>query len=234
MRDAEQVLVGLVASGGRMRAALLAEIERAPDFALSEDRADVLIDFSAPSALAGSLDRALSAALPIVIGTTGLDTLADARIDRAAKHVAVLQSANMSLGVTLLAQLTRVAAARLGAEWDIEILEMHHAAKRDAPSGTALLLGDSAARGRGLGEAAPVRVDRSGARTPGAIGYASLRGGTVAGDHDVIFAGPSERVILSHRAESRAVFARGALAAARWLIGKPPGRYAMTDVLGTP
>lgn len=220
--------VGLIATGGRMRAAMVAEIEAAPDLVLDDVSAQVLIDFSTPAALAGSLDRARAAAVPLIVGTTGLDGLADARIAAAASDVAVLRSANMSLGVTLLAHLVEQAARRLGPEWDVEILEMHHAAKIDAPSGTALLLGSAAAHGRGID---PEPVDRVGKRRPGSIGYASLRGGTVAGDHDVIFAGPSERVILSHRAENRAVFARGALAAARWIVGRPPGIYAMSDVL---
>lgn len=223
--------IGLIGAGGRMGAALAAEIEAASDLAASRDQAEVLIDFSSPSALPASLDRALAAAVPIVIGTTGLDDTADRRIDAAAAKIAVLQSANMSLGVTLLAHLVETAAARLGAGWDIEILDIHHAAKTDAPSGTALLLGRAASRGRRT-PAPHAAIDRSGVRDGGSIGYASLRGGTVAGDHDVIFAGPSERLILSHRAENRAIFARGALAAARWLIGRPPGRYAMADMLG--
>lgn len=231
MRVAEQLRIGLIASGGRMGAALVAEIETAPDLTLCADRADVLIDFSAPAALTGSLDRARTASIPLIIGTTGLDALADRRIADVAADIAVLQSANMSLGINLLEHLTRQAAARLGADWDVEILEMHHAAKRDAPSGTALMLGAAAASARGI-DATASSADRNGERPPGAIGYASLRGGTVAGDHDVIFAGPSERLILSHRAESRAVFARGALTAARWIAGKPPGRYTMADVLG--
>lgn len=224
--------IGLIARGGRMGAALMVEIDAAPDLAVSDDRAQVLVDFSVPAALAASLDRACAAGVPIVIGTTGLDTLADRRIAQAAEHVAILRSSNMSLGITLLAHLTRTTAARLGPDWDIEILEMHHAAKTDAPSGTALLLGDAAAAGRGLDQqTTDTRLDRSGARKPGSIGFASLRGGTVAGDHDVIFAGPNERIILSHRAENRAVFARGALAAARWIADKPAGVYAMADVL---
>lgn len=224
--------IGLIATGGRMGAALSAEIDAASDVTLDADQAEVLIDFSASEALAGSLDRALTAAVPIVIGTTGLDALAFTRMDRAAEKVAVLYSANMSLGVTLLAHLTQIAAARLGPDWDIEILEMHHAAKKDAPSGTALLLGTAAAVGREVDATSAAPTDRIGERHPGAIGYASLRGGTVAGDHDVIFAGPSERLILSHRAETRVIFARGALAAARWIVGKPPGLYTMLDVLG--
>ena len=224
--------IGLIGGGGRMGRALAAEIEAAPDLTVSEDRAEVLIDFSAPAALVSSLDRALAAAIPIVIGTTGLDERAEHRIAEAAATIPVLRSANMSLGVTLLAHLVEQAAARLGPEWDIEILDMHHAAKKDAPSGTALLLGASAARGRGIASDSTAPIDRAGeGRPPGAIGYASLRGGTVAGDHDVIFAGPSERIILGHRAESRAIFARGALAAARWIANRPPGLYAMSDVL---
>lgn len=223
--------VGLVGRSGRMGAALAAEIEAAPDLVLDDAHAQVLIDFSAPSGLAATLDRACTAAIPIVIGTTGLDALAEKRLANAAETVAVLHAANMSLGVTLLARLVAQAAARLGPDWDVEILDMHHAAKVDAPSGTALMLGARAAQGRGL-DGAPPTHDRSGARVHGAIGYASLRGGSVAGDHDVIFAGPSERLILSHRAEGRIVFARGALAAARWIVGRPPGRYTMDDVLG--
>lgn len=223
--------IGLTAPRGRMGKALLAEIEAQPGVALDHDQAEVLIDFSAPQALASGLDRARTASVPIVIGTTGLDALAETRIAEAATKIPVLQSANMSLGVTLLAHLVQEAAARLGPEWDAEILEMHHARKVDAPSGTALLLGEAVARGRG-GSPGAASADRGGAREPGSVGYASLRGGTVAGDHDVIFAGPSERLILSHRAESRAVFARGALAAARWLVDRPPGRYTMADMLG--
>lgn len=226
--------IGLIAPEGRMGLAIAAEVACLADVTLSADQAEVLIDFSAPEALAGSLDRARTAAIPIVIGTTGHDALAERRIDEAAAKIAVLQSANMSLGVNLLAHLVRQAAARLGTDWDVEILEMHHAAKKDAPSGTALLLGEAAARGRGIDprtSAAP--IDRAGDnRSRGNIGYASLRGGTVAGDHDVIFAGPSERILLSHRAESRAIFARGAIAAARWIVRQPPGRYTMADVLG--
>ncbi len=230
-QDSAPLRIGLLAPHGRMGVALAAEIDAADGFVLDADRAQVLIDFSTPAALASSLDRACTASIPIVVGTTGLDALADARIARAAETVAVLHAANMSMGVTLLAHLVEQAAARLGSDWDIEIVDMHHAAKRDAPSGTALMLGTRAAAGRG-NDAEQALHDRSGARAAGAIGYAALRGGTVAGDHDVIFAGPYERLILSHRAESRAIFARGALAAARWIAGKPPGRYTMNDVLG--
>jgi len=155
-------------------------------------------------------------------------------IDHAAHAIAVLQTGNTSLGVTLLAHLVGEAAARLGPDWDIEIVEMHHRLKVDAPSGTALLLGEAAAAGRGIPLATNSERGRdgeTGARTEGAIGFASLRGGTVAGDHSVILAGPEERLTLSHSAENRSIFARGAIRAAEWLIGKPAGRYTMAQVL---
>jgi 4-hydroxy-tetrahydrodipicolinate reductase len=147
----------------------------------------------------------------------------------------VLQAANMSLGINLLAFLVRETAARLGEAWDVEIAEMHHRHKVDAPSGTALLLGAAAAEGRGvrLEEASDrCRDGMTGPREPGHIGFAALRGGSVAGDHQVIFATDGERLELGHRAESRDIFARGAVRAAVWLRGKPPGRYNMADVLG--
>jgi 4-hydroxy-tetrahydrodipicolinate reductase len=146
----------------------------------------------------------------------------------------VLQTGNTSLGVTLLAYLVQEAAARLGPDWDIEIVEMHHRLKVDAPSGTAFLLGEAAAAGRGIELAASSERGRdgdTGPRSEGAIGFASLRGGTVAGDHSVIFAGPEERLTLAHSAENRAIFARGAIRAAEWLIGRERGRYRMQDVL---
>ena len=199
------------------------------------DDGEVLVDFSAPAALQASLARAVTAGTPILIGTTGLDAGADAEIAEAAERVAVLRAANTSLGVALLGDLVERAARVLGEGWDIEVLEMHHARKADAPSGTALALGEAAARGRGVALADHSERGRDGtglARTAGTIGFASLRGGTVAGDHDVIFAGPEERLILSHRAETRAIFAKGAIAAARFLRGKAPGLYTMRDVIG--
>jgi 4-hydroxy-tetrahydrodipicolinate reductase len=197
---------------------------------------DVLIDFSTPSALAAHLDAARNAGRPIVIGTTGLGDDHHRTIDDAARTVAVLQSANTSLGVNLLSHLVREAAAKLGDDWDIEIVEMHHRHKVDAPSGTALLLGAAASAGRGAGPGTLNRLDRMGgkpqAREIGTIGYASLRGGSVAGDHQVIFAAEDERIELGHRAENRRIFARGAVRAALWLAGKPAGRYDMNAVLG--
>jgi 4-hydroxy-tetrahydrodipicolinate reductase len=183
----------------------------------------------------GNLHAAIGAGIPLVIGTTGLEPSHHTAIDCAARDIAVLQTGNTSLGVTLLAHLVREAAARLGPEWDIEIVEMHHRMKVDAPSGTALLLGEAAAEGRGIELAANSERGRdghTGARTAGAIGFASLRGGTVAGEHAVILAGEHERLTLSHSAEDRMIFAHGAVRAAAWLTGQAPGRYTMGQVLG--
>jgi len=234
MRTADQpIRISLFAPNGRMGHAIAAAVAEDPGFALDQDHGDILVDFSASSALQASLDRALSAAAPVLIGTTGLSTDADPLIANAANSVAVLRAPNTSLGVALLAELVERAAHVLGNEWDIEIGETHHRMKADAPSGTALLLGEAAARGRGTGLKAERGRDGTGLkREAGAIGFASLRGGTVAGEHDVHFLGPEERLILSHRAESRMIFARGALAGARFLVGKPAGLYSMRDVIG--
>ena len=196
---------------------------------------DVLVDFSAPAALAGHIEAALAAGVPLVVGTTGLRPEHHRLIDEAAaRGLAVLQSANTSLGVNLLSHLVREAAARLGSDWDIEIVEMHHRHKVDAPSGTALLLGAAAAAGRNATSQALNRIGHGSdqPREKGTIGYASLRGGSVAGDHMVVLATDDERIELGHRAESRTIFARGALKACLWMQGKPAGRYAMGDVLG--
>jgi 4-hydroxy-tetrahydrodipicolinate reductase len=216
-----------------MGKAIAMAVAEDPSFSLDADRGDVIVDFSAPEALAASLERSVRASLPILIGTTGLDDLASRRIAEASRSVAVLRASNTSLGVALLEELVERAARVLGKGWDVEVLEMHHRQKRDAPSGTALTLGEAAARGRDK----PLRIEeaRSGRqleREEGAIGFAALRGGTVVGDHDVFFAGAEERLILSHRAESRMIFARGALVAARFLAGQPAGLYSMRDVVG--
>ncbi|QNA86690.1 4-hydroxy-tetrahydrodipicolinate reductase [Sphingomonas sp. So64.6b] len=238
--------IGIIGSAGRMGQALAAAIpdlgatlvggiDAGGDPAALAQGADVLIDFSAPSALEATLAAARRSGTPILIGTTGLGPAHHALIDAAAADIAVLQTGNVSLGVTLLAQLVRDAAARLGPDWDIEILEMHHRHKVDAPSGTALLLGEAAAEGRGIALAEAKVADRSGltgARSEGTIGFASLRGGSVAGDHLVVFAGEGERIEIGHRAENRAIFARGAVTAALWLAGQPAGRYTMAEVLG--
>lgn len=238
--------IGIIGSEGRMGKAIAEAIAEAGatlsggvdangDVASLAKSSDVLVDFSAPKALVGNVGAAVAAGVPIVIGTTGLGADEHQTIDDAALHIAVLQTGNTSLGVTLLAALVRQAAERLGADWDIEITEMHHRHKVDAPSGTSLLLGQAAADGRGIDLANHSDRGRdgiTGARAEGNIGFASLRGGSVAGDHQIIFAGEGERIELGHRAESRAIFARGAVKAALWLNGKPAGRYKMPDVLG--
>ncbi|WP_375397838.1 4-hydroxy-tetrahydrodipicolinate reductase [uncultured Sphingomonas sp.] len=197
--------------------------------------AQVLVDFSAPAALPAHLAAARAAGTPLLIGTTGLTAAHHQLIDAAAADIAILQTGNTSLGVTLLARLVHQAAAKLGSDWDIEIVETHHRHKVDAPSGTALLLGEAAAAGRGS-RLAEVRVDSraglTGARAEGTIGFASLRGGSVIGDHTVVFAGEGERIELSHLAQDRSTFAHGAIRAAQWLVGRAPGRYRMADVLG--
>ena len=229
---------GTAVAGGVDRPEVSGEV--APGHSFESDAtalakiSDVLVDFSSPSALAAHLDAARGAGVAIVIGTTGLQPEHHALIDAAAREIAVLQAANTALGVNLLAHLVRQAAAALGPEWDIELLEMHHRHKVDAPSGTALLLAGAAAEGRGGSLEELGRIGRTGAREAGTIGYASLRGGSVAGDHVAIFAAEGERIELGHRAESREIFARGAVKAALWLAGKPAGRYAMRDVLGLP
>jgi 4-hydroxy-tetrahydrodipicolinate reductase len=234
MRTADQpIRITLFAPDGRMGKAIASAAATDPGFAIDQDHGDVLVDFSAPAALGASLERATSAAIPVLIGTTGLGDDARDRIADTAKRIAVLRAANTSLGVALLAELVEQAARVLGPEWDVEVVEAHHRMKADAPSGTALFLGEAAARGRNV--PSTLEHGRQGTglgRQPGAIGFASVRGGTVAGDHDVMFLGPDERLILSHRAENRMIFARGALAAARFLVGKPAGLYSMRDVIG--
>lgn len=198
-------------------------------------KADVIVDFSAPAALEANLAAARAARTPIVVGTTGLAERHHRMIDTAAQDVAVLQTGNTSLGIGLLSRLVREAAARLGADWDIEIVEMHHRNKADAPSGTALMLGNAAAEAIGttLAEAAVSdRAGLTGPRAAGTIGMASLRGGSVIGDHSVVFASEGERIELTHRADDRAIFAKGAIRAALWLAGREPGRYTMDQVLG--
>jgi 4-hydroxy-tetrahydrodipicolinate reductase len=233
MRTADQpIRISLFAPNGRMGKAIARVVVEEPGFAIDQDHGDVLVDFSAPDALQDSLDRALSAGIPIIVGTTGLDESANERIGAAAKQIAVLRAPNTSLGITVLAQLVERAAQLLGPEWDIEIVETHHRMKADAPSGTAWQLAHAAACGRGSDiDSEAGRAGTGLSRKAGAIGMASLRGGTVAGEHDVMFLGEKERVILSHKAENRLIFARGALAGARFLVGKPAGLYSMRDVV---
>jgi len=205
------------------------------DMAALAGEADAILDFTAPRATAGFAAIAAAARIVHIIGTTGLSEDEETVVTAAAARTAIVKSGNMSLGVNLIAALVRRVAATLDAAFDIEIVEIHHRHKVDAPSGTALLLADAAARGRNVDLAAArlaARDGHTGARPAGGIGLAALRGGTVVGDHSVIFAGPHERLELTHRAEARSIFARGALKAALWARGKPPGLYTMTDVLG--
>ncbi|MGJ4940982.1 4-hydroxy-tetrahydrodipicolinate reductase [Bradyrhizobium sp. HKCCYLS1011] len=219
------VLAGLPANGIKLSADL---------WAMSE-QADGILDFTVPAATIANVAIAAERGIVHVVGTTGLSASDDAVIKSVTKRAVVVQSGNMSLGVNLLAALVKRVAQSLDDSFDIEILEMHHKAKVDAPSGTALMLGRAAAAGRGINldqHSARGRDGFTGARQTGDIGFASLRGGSAAGDHSVIFAGPSERLVLSHHAEDRMIFAHGALKAALWAHGKPPGHYSMDDVLG--
>ena len=197
-------------------------------------QADGLIEFTIPAATLAFAELTAAAGLVHVIGTTGHSAKEEAVIAKAAARATIVKSGNMSLGVNLLAALVKRVAQTLNDDYDIEIVEMHHNKKIDAPSGTALMLGRAAAAGRGvdLGDrSARGRDGMTGARRSGDIGFASLRGGTVVGDHTVTFAGPAERIELTHRAEDRLIFARGALHAALWARGKKPGLYSMADVL---
>ncbi|MGQ5702656.1 4-hydroxy-tetrahydrodipicolinate reductase [Sandaracinobacteroides sp. A072] len=255
------IRIGVLGAGGRMGQAIIAEIQAAPDCILAggveraghamcgtplgegmvicanaapvAHKADVLIDFTSPVALEENLRAAQDGKSAILIGTTGLQPRHHALIDAAAKSIPVLQAANTALGVTLLAALVEQAARALDASWDIEIVELHHRHKVDAPSGTALYLGEAAARGRGapLSELRlPAHEGMTGPRRGGGIGFAALRGGSAAGDHRVILAGEGERIELGHVAENREIFARGAVRGARWVAKQKPGRYAMADM----
>jgi len=212
----------------------------APGVKLTDDplpviaNAQALIDFTRPAVSVELAALAAQARIVHVIGTTGCSDDDEAKIRAAARHAVIVKSGNMSLGVNLLAAMVKQAAKALP-DFDVEIVEMHHRMKVDAPSGTALLLGNAAAEGRNISldeKAVKSREGHTGAREQGAIGFAALRGGTVVGEHQVILAGPHERVVLSHVAEDRTIFANGALAAARWGQGKKPGLYTMADVLG--
>src|SRR4030081_223478 len=247
MADMRLIVAG---AGGRMGRALVRVISGTPGVLaglpangveLSADlwklsaNADAIMDFTVPAATIANVAIAAERGLVHIVGTTGLSASDMAVIKSVTSRAVVVQSGNMSLGVNLLAALVKRVAASLDESFDIEIVEMHHKAKIDAPSGTALLLGEAAAAGR------PVALDRhgqrgrdgvTGARRAGDIGFASLRGGTVTGDHSVIFAGPMERIELTHRAEDRTMFAQGAIKAALWARNQKPGFYSMADVLG--
>jgi 4-hydroxy-tetrahydrodipicolinate reductase len=223
---------------GRDAAALAglppADVPLTDDLVAAAAKSDAVLDFTTPSASVALAEIAAQARIVHVIGTTGFADADLARLHAAGRHAVIVKSGNMSLGVNLLAALVKE-AAKILPNYDIEIVEMHHRMKVDSPSGTALLLGEAAAKGRGVelrDHGVRARDGNTGARADGVIGFASLRGGTVVGDHTVTLAGPYERIELSHRAEDRMIFARGALAAARWGQGKKPGIYAMSDVLG--
>lgn len=243
----------IVVSGasGRMGRSLLALLGESPDLTLAAaldrpderalqealGRADVVVDFTAPEATVALAARAAERGGPsLVLGATGLDETQEAAVARVAERIAVVRSGNFSLGVNLLLGLVERAARALpAADYDIEIAEAHHRRKIDAPSGTALMLGEAAARGRGAGLlslAVHGGDGRTGARPEGAIGFSVVRGGGITGDHSVIFAGEDELLTLSHSARDRSLFARGALVAARWIAARPPGLYDMQDVLG--
>jgi 4-hydroxy-tetrahydrodipicolinate reductase len=198
-------------------------------------RIDGIVDFTVPAASLALAEISAQARIVHVIGTTGIDEAGEAKIKAASRHARIVKSGNMSLGVNLLAAMVRKVAASLGEDFDIEVLEMHHKHKIDAPSGTALLLGQAAAEGRNLDlktRSVRSRDGHTGARPIGDIGFATLRGGSVVGEHTVMFAGPAERIELTHKAESRDIFARGAVRAALWAMDRKPGLYSMTDVLG--
>ena len=219
------VLAGIQASGLEVRSDPLPML----------GAADAIIDFTVPASTTALAGLAAERGLIHVIGTTGLSAEEEAEVARAAKRATIVKSGNMSLGVNLLAALARRVARTLDADFDIEIVEMHHNRKIDAPSGTALMLGEAAAQGRGVDlrkHSARARDGHTGARRRGDIGFAALRGGTVVGEHSVIFAGPAERIELAHRAEDRMLFANGALKAVLWARDQKPGLYSMADVLG--
>ncbi len=196
--------------------------------------ADVAIDFSLPAAVRPFLHAAVAERVPVVVGTTGLTLSDEEALQRASEKIGVLWARNMSLGVHVLAELVQQAVARLGADYDVEILDIHHRAKVDAPSGTALRLADAARAARPELEPLLARSGQVGKRSDTELGVFGLRGGDVAGDHTVFLLGPGERLELTHRATNREVFAHGALRAARWMCGRAAGRYEIGDVLGAP
>jgi 4-hydroxy-tetrahydrodipicolinate reductase len=246
--SAPQLQVAIFGASGRMGRAVIAAVEESPDTAVQGTTtssgdpvaalrgADVAIEFALPQATGANLSACLAAKRPFVIGTTGHDDAQRAQVAAAAREIAIVMAPNMSLGVNLLLKLVELTAGKLDASYDIEVFEAHHRNKKDAPSGTALALGAAAAAGRRvkLSDVADyARYGAGEARERGAIGFAVFRGGDVVGDHTVTFAGGGERIELTHRASDRMAFARGAVQAARWLVGRPPGLYSMQDVLAT-
>jgi len=245
--SARELQVAIFGGSGRMGRAVIAAVEESPGVAVEGTTtssgdpaaalrgADVAIEFALPRATAAHLAACVAAKLPIVIGTTGHDEVQRAQISAAAKQIAVVLAPNMSLGVNLLLKLVELTAGKLDASYDIEVFEAHHRNKKDAPSGTALALGAAAAGARGVKLSDSAEYARHGSGEPrprGTIGFSVFRGGDVVGDHTVTFAGVGERIELTHRASDRLAFARGAVQAARWVVGRPPGLYSMQDVLG--
>lgn len=239
--------IAIVGAAGRMGRKLIElaaaagmEVVARIDVAPGYDRewpagTEGVVDFSHHTAIPANLARAVAEGIPYLIGTTGLTDSEQATVDEAATKIPVVQSGNYSLGINLLLELVRQASSRLGEDYDIEIVEMHHRHKKDAPSGTALMLAEAAAAGWGVafGEHAVYgRHGEPGERPAGEIAVHALRGGAVVGDHTVMFAGELERVELVHRAQDRAAFAAGALRAVAWAAGRAPGKYTMRDVLG--
>jgi 4-hydroxy-tetrahydrodipicolinate reductase len=219
----------LTVLGARSKARVTADARKAIE------NASVAIDFTLPDATSANLAACVAAKCPLVIGTTGHSDAVRAQIVAAAQEIPLLSAPNMSLGVNLLLRLVEVAAAKLDEGYDVEIFEAHHRNKKDAPSGTALALGAAVAAGRGVSFEKAAEYARHGMGEPrrrGAIGFSVFRGGDVVGDHTVTFAGLGERIELTHRASDRASFARGAVKAAQWLVGREPGMYSMRDVLG--
>lgn len=230
-----RIHAAVVRSGSRPTVTLPDGCVRTINLKQALSASDVLVDFSDPVSTAAAVEACVAACKPMITGVTGLNADACAKLAAASRHIAVLAAPNMSLGANLLAALTRTAAAALGPEFDLEITDIHHRDKRDAPSGTALALGQAAATARGLNfDECTVfgRGPDSGLRRPGSIGFASLRAGDLAGEHRVLLAGTAESLELIHRAASRAAFARGALAVAHWIVHQPAGQYGMAEVLG--
>jgi 4-hydroxy-tetrahydrodipicolinate reductase len=246
--SARQLQIAIFGASGRMGRAVIVAVAESSDAAVKGTTtssgdpaaalqgADVAIEFALPQATAANLAACLAAKRPMVVGTTGHDEAQRAQIAAASRDIAIVMAPNMSLGVNLLLKLVELTAGKLDASYDIEVFEAHHRHKKDAPSGTALALGAAAAAGRGvkLSDVADyARYGAGEARERGAIGFSVFRGGDVVGDHTVTFAGAGERIELTHRASDRLAFARGAVQAARWLVGRPPGLYSMQDVLAT-
>lgn len=225
-------MIAMALNSGAYNAQIGAEVGRSGNKEAAFLDCDVMIDFTTPEAALAHAQIAAQMSKPLVTGTTGFSAAKQEALIKASRQAPILQSANMSLGVNLLLSLVEQAAAKLGPDFDIEISEAHHRNKMDAPSGTALALGAAAAKGRSAKLEEVADFDRQGKRRPGHIGFSVMRGGDIVGEHTVICAGNGERVELAHKASDRMIFAHGAIKAALWLKGKPPGLYSMRDVLG--